>query len=135
MHKRDDIMVSLHRCCAFVLLLIILIQAEYAGRLNEWAKEEKSKGHTTPQVQPHHTPFFFAHSFSFYLQSDEPPMPDLRNVWYRSIKENVTEGDQFLPLLGFDFCNSFFIAAFCPPSLPSTKVLKMLKAAQLKKSK
>jgi hypothetical protein len=59
MHKRDDIMVSLHRCCAFVLLLILLIQAEYAGRLNEWAKEEKSKGHTTPQVQPHHTALLF----------------------------------------------------------------------------
>jgi hypothetical protein len=62
-------------------------------------------------------------------------MPDLSNVWYRSIKENVIEGDRYTPRYILTLFDSSFSAAFCPPSLPSPRVLKMLKAAQFKKSK
>jgi hypothetical protein len=118
MHKRDDIMVAFLCFLALVLLLIFFNQADYASRLNEWAKEEKSKGHTTPQVLPLRIRLFFIfiHLLRFF-QSEEPPMPDVRNVWYRSIRENVTEGDTTYPPYCFAILfDSVYLQPFVLPA-------------------
>jgi hypothetical protein len=94
MHKRDDILVILSFGCLFVCLFST--QAQYAEDLNTWAADEKSKGHTTPQVQCCAClclPRALSSSQLLCVQSDEPQIPDVTNVWYRGVRDNLTESN------------------------------------------
>lgn len=74
------------------------------------------------------------HHDIFALQSPEPEMPDIMNIWYQGVRENLTEGnthcrcDAMIPIHSVS-------AAFFPAALPSSRVMKMMNAAQGKKSK
>jgi hypothetical protein len=51
---------------------------------------------------------------SFSLQSAEPELPDVVNIWYRGIRENLTEGNSLPPLWCYD-TNSFCFGSFFSP--------------------
>ena len=54
------------------------------------------------------------HHDLFALQSPEPEMPDIMNIWYQGVRENLTEGNTHLPLWCYD-SHSFCFGSFFPP--------------------
>jgi hypothetical protein len=63
-------------------------------RLNEWAAAHKASGLPSPQVLAARPARSLPNHARVYPQTEEPAMPDVSNIWYRSVKENVLEGKQ-----------------------------------------